>query len=383
MKKTLFMVVPILIITMVVLLSNNIVRANGGNTYSFTLNGKEFTDVSDGAMIVVDDNMNFNGINTLCFTKVVIGGTPYIYNNNEYCYTLKDDQDRTILEANLNKHSNSYATFRVRSHPEDILDSDLQGHERSYFADFYITNIGFKKAGFKGVEASTAIMPDHYDFTVWNGVDLNEGEGTLTAYYGDDTIILTSDCDSSINKVELVEGRGVPNHAVTITGNNVKINSSYYNIIPVRVTLEDNTSGIVNINRMGIYITNIPSGSDILYHGAELQIAQPNFTHNTGKDRIAATFYHTSAKSHTDYDIYANITYSNGTTETVIAEWVSDTTGAHGLVGSDYEIWAGDMANAPVKVSVIAANKNAAASETVFGGLTFGNGSGVEWTRRG
>lgn len=355
--------------------------------FDFTINGESFTNVSIGDQLVVPDDFNMDSITELYFTKISIeGGNTYTYAKNEYSYDLLDDQGRKILETHFDKKSDNYANIRIEAHSNDLLDKDIaEGKTKDDYFGFYITGINFVKSGFKGVEISTNVMPDNYDFTVWNGSDLSattlSNPGQVTAYYGESTIKLESKVNSQISKIELVSGNGVPDSAVEInsTTGEVKVKSNYYNEILLKITLQDGTIGYVNIQRIGIFIGGLDKGANTFYHGATMPLSG-NINEDTDKERICAVFYHDDSTTYQNYDLIVNILYIDGTTETKLAKGVGDVTNneTH-LTGSDYILWAGDKMESIKSVSVTAVKKGATTNETIFSGATFGAGAGVKW----
>ena len=354
--------------------------------FDFRLNGVDFTDIEDG-FIPVPDNFNMNEITEFYIKKIVVigekGTDTYIYNDNEYSYSMLDDQGRTILAANFEKISDNYANLRVESHSEDIQEKDkVDG--RTYY-DFYITRLGFVKSQFKGIEASTEIMPDNYDFTQWNGVDLSgttkANPGKVTAYYGEDTISFDSIVASNVRKISLVTNSGVPSSAVSIDNTNktVKVLSNYYNEIPLEIELEDGTKGYITVDRIGIFVDRMNAGNKVFYHGASADVGE-NMNVDTDKNRVVAVFYHEDTKTYNDYDLIVNMVFKDGSTKTAIAKGVGDVHNSNGnIVGSDYILWASATEEEPVEVYVTAVSKNALSDSNTFGGATFGSGAGVKW----
>lgn len=352
----------------------------------FRLNGVDFIDW-EGGNITVPDDFNMDKITEFYIKKIVVIGEnktdTYNYNDNEYSYSMLDNQGRTILETNFEKISDNHANLRVQSHSNDIQDKDkVEG--RIYY-DFFITGISLIKSNFKGVEAFTSVMPDNYDFTEWNGVDLSEttkvNPGKVTSYYGDNTIGFDSNVASDIKKISLVSNSGVPSNAVSIDNTNkkVKVLSNYYNEIPLEIELEDGTKGYVTVDRIGIFVDRLNAGNKVFYHGASADVGE-NMNVDTDKNRIVAVFYHEDTKTYNDYDLIVNMVFKDGSTKTTIAKGVGDVANSNGnIVGSDYILWASDTEEEPVEVYVTAVSKNALKSSNTFGGATFGSGSGVKW----
>lgn len=359
--------------------------------FDFTINGESFTNVTIGDTLTVSNDFNMNSLDEFYVTKIAIehdnpaDNELYEYAVGEYSLELKDSEGRTIFDSHLTKSSDNYALLRVEAHSEDILEDDIaDGKTLEDYFGFYITNMSFIKEAFKGVEVSTGVMPDNYDFTLWNGADLSgttkSNPGKVTAYYGEDTISFSSTVSSDVSEISLVSDSGIPSSAVSInnTTGEITILSNYYNEIPLQIKLEDGTIGYITVNRIGIFISDVNAGNNTLYHGAFAMVSG-NLNVHTDKYRIAAVFYHEDTTTYEDYDLIVNVTYDNGSTETTIAQGVGDVhNGSGNIIGSDYILWKGNS-NQPKKISVTAVRKDALSSSNTFGGATFGSGAGVEW----
>lgn len=348
-------------------------------TYDFTLNGKSFEGVKNGDVLTVPDDFAIGEVAELYFTKIDVEGDKiYAYDANEYSYAMVDSEERNILETNFTKISGNAGILRVNAHAEGIVQDSIQpGKTPADYYGFYITDIYFVKSAFRGVEVSTSVMPDNYDFTSWNGVDLSgtsaENPGEVTVYYGEDTIKLEASLTSNIKEITVLDN--TPADINNATGE-ITVLSNFYNKIPLKVELEDGTIGYLNVTRIGLFISRINKGTDTLYHGAFALVGQ-NLNKYTDQNRIAATFYHKDTETYNDYDLIATLTYADGTTEIVTAEGIGSVHNTSGdITGSDYIIWKGEN-NIPVEVSVTAVKKGALDSETTFGGATFGSGAGV------
>lgn len=354
--------------------------------FDFRLNGVDVTNWEDGNITVPAD-FNMDEITEFYIKKIVVigknGTETYNYNDNEYSYSLLDDQGRKILETNFEKVSDNYVNLRVLSHEGDIQDKDKVEGRRYY--GFYLTGIKLVKSSFKGVEVSTSVMPDNYDFTKWNGVDLSgttkANPGKVTTYYGEDTISFDSIVESDVKKISLVSNSGVPSSAVSInnTDKTVKVLSNYYNEIPLEIELEDGTKGYITVDRIGIFVDRMNVGNKVFYHGASADVGE-NMNVDTDKNRVVTVFYHEDTKTYNDYDLIVNMVFKDGSTKTAIAKGVGDVHNSNGnIVGSDYILWASATEEEPVEVYVTAVSKNALSDSNTFGGATFGSGAGVKW----
>lgn len=358
--------------------------------FDFTMNGESFTNISVGDTVLASDDFNMDEITEFYITRIAIdGGDTYTYSAGEYSYELLDSENRKIFEVrNFTKISDNSISFGLEIHNNDILTKDIAANKtKDDYLGLYITNLSIVKEQFRGVEVSTSIKPDNYDFTKWNGADLSgttkSNPGKVTAYYGEDTISF-NELSSSITEISLVDDGTVPSSAVEINNETgeITILSNYYNEIPLKIELEDGTIGYITVNRIGIFIGNVNAGNDTFYHGATM-VVSGNLDVDTDKNRIAAVFYHEDTTTYNDYDLIVNLTYKDGSTETVIAEGVGDIHNSTGnIVGSDYILWKGDIESSPVKVSVIAVKKGTISSDsTSFSGAAFGSGAGVLWER--
>ena len=376
---------------------------------SFRLNGQDFAfDFENGdSSANVPQDWSFNDVTELYIKQIVVKDnttnpatiTTYNYTGDEYGLNLRDNENRPILEANLTAQTSHLAFLRLQSHTDGIKQADLtaMGKDRDYFYDFYLPQIVFVKPGLNGlVEVTTPNMPDVYDFVSFNGVELGDTSednyGEVTVYYGDDTIDL-SGLSCNITGISLVEGKGVPNAAVDIdiTNKKVKVNSNYYNNIPLKITGENEDHsvvvGYINVVRVGIYINDLNKGSNVFFHGAFNGLVNENggnLNVDTDKQRVVAVFYHDNTKTVNDFDLVVNIINKDGTTETKLAKPVGDVNDEGSpLVGSDYILWEGDsIEDQPSKIYVTAVKKGATTNAQTFGGATFGAGAGVTWVGR-
>lgn len=80
--------------------------------FDFVLNGVEFKDW-EGEDLIVPDNFNMDKITEFYIKKIVVNGEngteTYNYNDNEYSYSLLDNQGRRILETTFEKVSDNNA----------------------------------------------------------------------------------------------------------------------------------------------------------------------------------------------------------------------------------------------------------------------------------
>lgn len=380
------------------------------SSISFRLNGQDFAfDFENGESSAnVPQNMNFSDVTELYIKQIVVKDsttnpattTTYNYTGDEYGLNLRDDENRPILESHLTAQTSNLAFFRVEAHVDGIKESDLtsMGKERDYFYGFYLPQIVFVKPNLSGlVEIKTQHMPDVYDFVTFNGVELGDTSesryGHVTVYYGDDTIDL-SGLRCNITDISLVDGKNVPQSAVDIDVANkkVRVKSNYYNNIPLKITAQNDGStanivGYINIERVGIYISDLNKNSTVFYHGAfngRVNDNGGNLNVDTDKCRVVAVFYHDNTKTVNDFDLVVNIINEDGTTETKLAKPVGDVADEGSpLVGSDYILWEGDSyEEMPYKINVTAVKKGATTNTQTFGGATFGAGAGVTWVGR-
>lgn len=343
------------------------------------IGAREYPNITGDSLIVAD----FDTIDNLEYWIKSVDGHALTNVGNKSSIT--DTQGRNPLEVYTVKRGDNYITVNLNYHAGDDPTEANQAY------GFYVTNITFANAGFQGIEiASTGNKPDMYDDTVYsNYANLAENQPEVMAvYYGNNTVDFGTVTGSSRTITNVALGSGISPSAVTIDSNThqVTFNSPYYDTIPLTITLNGGASGTVIIKRLGIEVGDYSAGATVLHgsqNGSSL-IGAPG----AGEENIVATFYHDAAKSYSDYNMVANLTFADGRTETVVKSGFADVTCIDtALEGSDYIIWSGSASEKPVKVSVTAVEANAvqttnSATNTSFGGASFGSGAGVTWNIR-
>lgn len=341
------------------------------------IGNQEYPDITGDSLIVAD----FGTIDNLEYWIKSVDGNELTNVGNRS--TAVDSQGRNPLEVQTVKRGDNYITVNLNYHAGD----DPTEANRAY--GFYILNITFANVDYRGIKiASIGDMPDMYDNMVYSSyADLagNKPE-ELAVYYGNNTVDFAAASGSSIADIAL--GSGISPSAVTIdpSTHHVTFNSPYYDTIPLTITLDDGNSGTVIIKRLGIEVRDYHANETVL-HGSQNGSSLSGAT-GAGEENIVATFYHDAAKSYSDYNMVANLTFADGRTETVVKSGFGDVTCIDtDLEGSDYIIWSGSASEKPVKVSVTAVEANAVQTtnsdtNTSFGGASFGSGAGVTWNIR-
>lgn len=352
----------------------------------FNINGVDISYSSEEpAKFAVPDDFDFSNL------KVIVkelDGTKY--DDAFASGTMYDDENRDAFEIMIHHKDESVLQLGILFHNDSI------GNINKY-PGFYLTQMTLVKENYRGVGVETENVPDMYDFQSFQKVDLAvttpDKPSKITTYYGDDTIKLSSDTDKAITKIEL--GAGIPVDAVTIdnTAKTVKVNSNYYNQIPLKVTLSDQTVGYMQVERIGLEIAKYQwvglgeGEAKFINHGPGMQGSNIPVSYY-GKSIMTATFYHAADEDYNDYDMIATVKLSDGTKKTEVVKGIGTVTCRDtDLAGSDYIVWSGDEINKddpasvyPVSVSVTAVKANATTGST-FGGATFGSGAGVTWVR--
>ena len=320
-------------------------------------------------------------------TKVTINSTEYqlagLYTGDSN--TAVDNEGRSALETmNISSNNGTSWALGMQYHGNDD-DDDAKDKTNTTVPSFYLPQVTFTSNTYKGVKITGAAKPDMYDDTVYpTAIDITntsaESPAAAAVYYGAAGFSFSSVYGSSaVSSVELT-GTSVPVSAVTISGTQVSFNSGYYSSIPLKVTLADSTSGYIMVTRLGLEIHGTNSVNHVIYHGSQTGVA--DMTQVSGKTfNIVAVFYYDASTTYSDYDIVANVTYPDGSSETKIVEGFSEVTCVdNSLKGGDYLIWSGDVqSDMPTSVSVTAV-KHGAFGASTFGGAMFGAGSGLTAT---
>lgn len=339
----------------------------------------DYPNITGDSLIVAD----FDSIDDLEYSIQKVNNNTLINVGNKS--GVEDDQGRNPLEIYTVKRGDNYITVNLNYHAEDDPTEANQPY------GFYVTNITFANAGFQGIKiASTGNKPDMYDDTVYsNYANLAENQPEVMAvYYGNNTVDFGTVTGSSRTITNVALGSGISPSAVTINPNTHKVtfNSPYYDTIPLTITLDDGTSGTVIIKRLGIEVGDYHANETVL-HGSQNGSSLSGAT-GAGEENIVVTFYHDAAKSYSDYNMVANLTFADGRTKTVVKGGFADAPCIDtALEGSDYIIWSGSASEKPIKVSVTAVEANAVQTtnsntNTSFGGASFGSGAGVTWNIR-
>ncbi len=343
-----------------------------------------YSHVTNGA--VFKGNFNLDALD-IQIVKIYAGEEDVTGVSLSNCKTIgyiPDQEGRNPLE------------LHVSNRTTDSITVNIENHEGNIDPPFYFTNITFAQKGASYVGVSSNLHPFLFQDTVaTDKVSLSPdvvNPSSFTVYYGCDQVALENvSGESPISGIAIVDD--IAAGAVTIEGNQVKFHSAFYNTVVLQVTLEDGTKGYVQINRIGIELAGYdfgdnkeqrPDGSGPLncaYHGSQngLDLSDSRFNN---KYNIIASFYFDGSTGATgaDYDLICTAVYQDGNISTDIVIAASTTQGGvngEHIMVSDYVLWSGVKAEAPVRVSVTAVNHNALTNAESFGGARFGSGMGV------
>ena len=239
------------------------------------------------------------------------------------------------------------------------------------------------------------------------------GDSTHEVFFGNDRVILEKPAggigDIASMTVAASDSPGytfINNSDGTIT---VDFQSDFYDKVTVPLTIEKQSGGTVQrnliIHRVGVDIQvhdaedGNPSSTRTVFHGT--QYGNLVDFSDGKKYIITASYYIPDYGDERPFGLYVTLKYSNGwiTMLGLIdplasphpgqAEWFDPAKkiyryndGEHGMANVvDYLIFScPDAASAPVEVSVLVL-KNRPVAGSTFGGVEYGSGSGVTWTK--
>lgn len=319
--------------------------------------------------------------------SVTVNGTPYNLNGigTGQFATAKDGNNMPPMEVRtITANNGSEWVVGLEYHGNDDPEEVRKDVDNTTVPSFMIPQVIFKSSAYKGVTINTANKPDMYDDTIYPAqFDISKSSASAPAkaavYYGATSFTVAGTGAATVTGLEVTGG--IPAGAVSITNNDtVSFNSGYYASIPLKVTLSDGTVGYVQVDRLGLEIHGTNSANSIIYHGSQNGVDMSTVS-GSKTFNIVAVFYYDAAKSKADYDVVANLTYANGTTETKVVQGFSEKACQDPtLKGGDYLVWSGDSkGEMPVSVSVTAV-KHGAVGSTSFGGAMFGAGKGLTAT---
>lgn len=239
------------------------------------------------------------------------------------------------------------------------------------------------------------------------------GDSTQEVFFGNDRVILEKPRDG-IGDIASMTAAASNSPGYTFKNNSdgtitIDFMSDYYDKVTVPLTIIKQSGGTVKrnltIHRVGVDIQahNVadgnPSPTRTVFHGTQYGNLV-NFADGK-KYKITASYYIPDFGGNRPYGLYVTRKYANGKTETqIITQPMSSphpasanlfdpvkkvfiyNDGSRGMANAaDYLIYAGpDAASAPVEISVLVL-KNAPAAGNTFGGVNFGSGTGVKWTK--
>ena len=217
----------------------------------------------------------------------------------------------------------------------------------------------------------------------------------LEIFFGNDTVTISPPDSGNVTKVAMRTQSDSPGYTFEDEADAVKVtfHSDFYDyiVVPLILTIGNGEtqytkSANVNIHRLGVEIQEHTrregTGGDWsgVGHGTQggsrVDLTEYGF-------RLTATYYIPVGDTQ-PYGLYVTRTYEGGRVETEtildpiegVFEYDGNTADA-----VDYIIYSGpDKTTAPVSVSVLVL-KNEPSGDNVFGGVDFGSGVGVMWTK--
>jgi hypothetical protein len=239
------------------------------------------------------------------------------------------------------------------------------------------------------------------------------GDSTQEVFFGNDRVILAKPRDG-IGDIASMTVSGANSPGYTFKNNpdgtiTIDFLSDYYDKVTVPLTIVKQSGGTakrnLTIHRVGVDIQahnaadGNPSSTRTVFHGTQYGNLV-NFKDGK-KYKITASYFIPDFGDNRPYGLYVTRKYANGKTETqIITQPMSSphpasadlfdpvkkvfiyNDGSSGWANvADYLIYSGpNAASAPVEISVLVL-KNAPAAGDTFGGVNFGSGTGVKWTK--
>ncbi|NLT15975.1 MAG: hypothetical protein GXY05_16750, partial [Clostridiales bacterium] len=260
--------------------------------------------------------------------------------------------------------------------------------------NWYPTNIVTADAVY--IEAEATKIGVTQDAGAWSidtspRVNRVDDDGTvnyrLEIFFGNDTVTLSPPADGNVTHVAVRTESGSPGYTFEDNSGSVIVTflSDYYDYITVPLTLtlgdDETKSANVTIHRVGVDIQEHSGGGmSQIGHGT-----QPGSLVDLTENRfqLTATYYIPDGENIAPYGLYVTCTYADGRveTETILVPMgaVFDYGDAANAV--DYLIYSGtDAAAAPLSVSVLVLKDEP--GDNAFGGVSFGSGTGVTWTKQ-
>jgi hypothetical protein len=242
---------------------------------------------------------------------------------------------------------------------------------------------------------------------------VTSGDSTHEVFFGNDRVILEKPA-GGVGDIASMRAAASNSPGYTFTNNpdgtiTIDFLSDYYDMVTVPLTIVKQSGGTVQrnliIHRVGVDIQvhdaedGNPASTRTVFHGTQygnlVDFADGN------KYKITASYFIPDYGDERPYGLYVTRKYADGRIETQIvtqpmasphpgqAELFApdkkiyiNNDGSSGWANvADYLIYAGpDAASAPVEVSVLVL-KNAPSLGSRFGGVDYGSGTGVTWTK--
>jgi hypothetical protein len=216
----------------------------------------------------------------------------------------------------------------------------------------------------------------------------------LEIFFGNDTVTISPPAGGNVTSVTVRTAPDSPGYTFVNESGAVKVtfHSDYYDniTVPLTLTLKDGVTtknANVTIHRLGVeigeHIRQDREGGDMsgVAHGTQsgsrVDLSEYGY-------RLTASYYIPDGGDIAPYGLFVTRTCSGGRveTETILVptvEGVFDYGEAASAV--DYIIYSGtDAATAPISVSVLVLKDGP--GDNTFGGVSFGSGIGVTWTKQ-
>ncbi|MDD8048387.1 MAG: hypothetical protein PHH04_02170 [Thomasclavelia sp.] len=340
--------------------------------------------------------------------STVISGKIYSLENDEIIIKYVKDQTTKYQKETLHYNQNAfpapnYDDYSTVVDYDDYKSIDLGGAFiegrtglTDYSVSFHITagdggcQLSIYKPTFQGVianhtgEDKVAAAWDfgNMPFVVFNNTT-KDNPFVLKTYFGYTQITFNPQIEGTvINSIST----SLPSNAVSTSGKTITFHSNYYDSVLVKVNYTFNgvdKVGYVLIQRLGIDIQEYTKqGNQTI--GRTNHGTQPGVEFNWDNNDcvIYGTYYYPTSQT-SQVDLYCTYTWSDGTvTTSLLNESTYIKTGEMDNLTStdDFVLYKGSQANKPVKISVIAVQKDAFGDNT-FKGAKFGSGAGVTWTK--
>ena len=320
-------------------------------------------------------------------------------------------------EKHPNVQPGAYNTIYVlRNHEPHVLQLHVSNKGRHYGKDLNWFPLTMIQENTLCMNVQTTSESGTQDTLTWN-LDtyphVTVGDATQEVFFGNDRVILEKPRDN-IGDIASMTAAASNSPGYTFTNNpdgtiTIDFLSDYYDKVTVTLTIVKQSGGTVQrnliIHRVGVDIQvhnaadGNPSQIRNVWHGTQTG-NQVDFA-DGNRYKLTASYFIPDYGDELPYGLYVTRKYANGRIETqIIRQPMTNpypaqadqfnhakkmyiyNDGSSGWANiADYLIYAGpDAASAPVEVSVLVL-KNAPTVGSTFGGVDYGSGTGVTWTK--